>query len=445
MIEPRQGVGVPIASRRKSRLRAKIVSGTLRYLCYLSPLWLFGPLFYLTVLPSGPSREDGAPGGDVSSLPAGPPGRVEVDTVGRNETLSDIFLANGIDYAQLLEVLRASRGLFDLNRLRSGSVVRIFFDRDDRFSRLEYEIDDRRLLHVDVPKPDSMSAAIEVAEYAFRSRVVEGEISSSLYETVSEMEEDPRIAYLLSEIFAWQIDFSTDIRKGDYFRAIVEEYRGRDGIEKLSAIRAAEFFNRGRLYQAFRYEDPEGHVDYYDGTGASLRRKFLRSPLKYTRISSGFTRRRFHPILKIYRPHLGIDYAAPPGTPVVTVGDGEVIYAGWDRGFGRIVKVRHNAVYVTTYGHLSRFARGIRKGKRVRQGQVIGYVGSSGLATGPHLDYRLLRRGRYVNPLTVDLPAADPVKKKYRSAFRDVVLENLGLLDEESLLTMAYRADADSL
>jgi murein DD-endopeptidase MepM/ murein hydrolase activator NlpD len=247
------------------------------------------------------------------------------------------------------------------------------------------------------------------------------------------------IAYMLSEIFAWQIDFSTDLRKGDYFRAIVEEYRGRDEKIKINTILAAEFYNNGKLYQAFRYADPDGRVDYYDGTGTSVRRKFLKSPLKYKRISSRFSRRRLHPILKIYRPHLGVDYAAPSGTPVVSVGDGEVVLAGWKGGFGNCVKVRHNGIYQTLYGHLRGFARGIRRGKRVKQGQVIGYVGSTGLSTGPHLDFRLTVRGKYVNPLTINLPAADPVKKAYRDEFRKLVFEHMEFLDEEETTVLAFQ------
>jgi murein DD-endopeptidase MepM/ murein hydrolase activator NlpD len=284
-----------------------------------------------------------------------------------------------------------------------------------------------------------VTARIDEVEYARTRRIVAGEIRSSLYRTIEEIGEDVDLARILSEIFAWQIDFATDLRKGDYFRAVVEEYRGMDGVPRIHAVLAAEFFNAGTLHQAFRYEDSSGRVDYYDGTGASLRRVFLKSPLRYTRISSRFSRRRFHPILKVYRPHLGVDYAAPTGTPVVSVGDGEVIYAGRERGFGKIVKIRHNGVYRTTYGHLSGYARGIRKGVRVRQGQVIGYVGATGLATGPHLDFRLIRNGRYVNPLAVDLPAADPIPPDEMAAFREVVLDFLDGLDAADLPELVLR------
>jgi murein DD-endopeptidase MepM/ murein hydrolase activator NlpD len=392
----------------------------MKIVLYLCPVWLFGPLIFLSLRGAAdqPGENNGGSDGIISIL-SGQTEQVVVDTVARNETLSDIFLAHEISYSELLEVLKASKGIFNLNRLQSGSLVKMAFNEERRFSRLEYEIDDRRLLLVDVHRPDSVTAWIDEVDYQYRSRLVNGEIRSSLYQALQDNNEHMEIAYMLSEIFAWQIDFSTDLRKGDYFRAIVEEYRGRDEKTKLNTILAAEFYNNGKLYQAFRYVDPDGRVDYYDGTGTSVRRKFLKSPLKYKRISSRFSRRRFHPILKIYRPHLGVDYAAPSGTPVVSVGDGEVVLAGWKGGFGNCVKVRHNGIYQTLYGHLRGFARGIRRGKRVKQGQVIGYVGSTGLSTGPHLDFRLTVRGKYVNPLTVNLPAADPVKKAYRDEFRN--------------------------
>jgi len=406
---------------------------------YLCPVWLFGPLIFLSL--RGPADQPGENAGDsdgIISILSGQTEQVVVDTVARNETLSDIFLAHEISYAELLDVLKASKGIFNLNRLQSGSLVKMAFNDERRFSRLEYEIDDRRLLLVDVHRPDSVTARIDEVDYQYSSRLVSGEIRSSLYQALQDNNEHMEIAYMLSEIFAWQIDFSTDLRKGDYFRAIVEEYWGRDEKTKLNTILAAEFYNNGKLYQAFRYVDPDGRVDYYDGTGTSVRRKFLKSPLKYKRISSRFSRRRFHPILKIYRPHLGVDYAAPVGTPVVSVGDGEVILAGWNGGFGNCVKVRHNGIYQTIYGHLRSFARGIRRGARVKQGQVIGYVGSTGLSTGPHLDFRLMVRGKYVNPLTVNLPAADPVNKDYREEFRELVFEHLKVLDEEDTTVIAH-------
>jgi murein DD-endopeptidase MepM/ murein hydrolase activator NlpD len=406
---------------------------------------MFGPLLLFSIKGTDIPVDRSTGATDLPSDSGERTVRVVLDTLSRDETLSDIFLRNEIGYNQLLQVVEVSKEFYNLNRLRSGSVVKIVFDQTDQFARLEYGIDDRRLLFVDAHRPDSVTARIDEVDYQYRRRLISGEIESSLYQTICDINEGMDLAFTMSEIFAWQIDFSTDLRKGDRFKAIVEEYWGRDGEMNLNAILATEFFNNGKLYQAFRYEDPEGHVDYYDGIGVSLRRKFLRSPLKYTRISSRFSRRRFHPILKVYRPHLGVDYAAPTGTPVVTVGDGEVVYAGWQKGFGNIVKIRHNSTYQTMYGHLRGFARGIRKGKTVKQGQVIGYVGSTGLSTGPHLDFRLTRRGSYINPLSVDLPAADPVKKRYEENFRKKVIEYLEVLDVETAPVLAHWEQNDSL
>ncbi|MDL1973061.1 MAG: M23 family metallopeptidase, partial [Deltaproteobacteria bacterium] len=186
-------------------------------------------------------------------------------------------------------------------------------------------------------------------------------------------------------------------------------------------ILAAEFVNKGRRLEAYYFEDPTGHKDYYDANGRSLRKAFLRAPLRYKRISSYFSYHRLHPILGIVRPHLGIDYAAPIGTPVEAVGDGRVVFIGWKRGFGKFIKIRHNHIYTSTYGHLSRFARGLKKGSFVKQGQVIGYVGSTGLSTGPHLDFRFMAHGRYINYLKFKQPESKSIPRCFRLSFREKV------------------------
>jgi murein DD-endopeptidase MepM/ murein hydrolase activator NlpD len=192
-----------------------------------------------------------------------------------------------------------------------------------------------------------------------------------------------------------------------------------DGSFKLGRIEAAEFVNRGRRLPAIWFEAPDGSADYYDLDGKSLKRQFLKSPLKFTRISSGFTMRRFHPILKRYRAHPGIDYAAPSGTPVQAAGNGVVAFAGWKRGYGNIVEIKHGKAYETSYAHLARIARGLRRGLRVSQGALIGYVGSTGLATGPHLDYRFSKNGKFVNPLAQSFPSGDPVAPAYMALFAE--------------------------
>lgn len=347
---------------------------------------------------------------------------VLVDTLRTGDTLDALFRRRGFTYPELLEIMRASRQHYNLNRVNAGMVLSVAMSEDGTISDFKCSIDDSRVLVVQ-KQDEGYGASLEQIPFVVNTRSVAGVIKNSLWETFVEMGEDPSLSAALSEVFAWQIDFNTDLRRGDSFRAIVEEkiYEGRKPV--LSTIVAARLINRERILNAIRFEDPDGYVDHYDLAGHSLKRKFLRSPLRYTRISSGYSRRRFHPVLKIYRPHLGIDYAAPTGTPIVSVGDGVVIFAGRNGGYGRFVKIRHNSIYETTYGHLSRYARGIKKGVKIKQGQVIGYVGSSGLANGPHLDYRLTKNGRFVNPIKIDLPSSDPVKKRYRGQFEETAIE----------------------
>jgi murein DD-endopeptidase MepM/ murein hydrolase activator NlpD len=357
---------------------------------------------------------------------------VIVDTLRAGDTIDELFQRRGFTYPELFEIMRSSREYYNLNRVNAGAVLSVGIDEGGTITDFRCSIDDSRILVV--RKQDGeYTSTLEDIPYEVSRRYILGEIESSLYETFIEMGENPSLSAALSEVFAWQVDFNTDLRSGDSFRAIVEEKTYEGQQPHFSRVVAARMINRGRTLIAIRFEDPDDYVDYYDIEGKSLKRKFLRSPLRYTRVSSRYSKSRLHPILKIYRPHLGVDYAAPTGTPVVSVGEGVIAYAGWKRGFGRYVRIRHNSIYETTYGHLSRYARGIKKGKSVKQGQVIGYVGSTGLATGPHLDYRLTKHGSYINPLTVDLPSSDPVKNKYMGLFREHainMLEQLDIADE---------------
>jgi len=225
------------------------------------------------------------------------------------------------------------------------------------------------------------------------------------------------------------VDFALDVREGDAFKAVVEKRYRNGEFVGYGSIPAAEFVNQGTTYQGFLFENKEGHSEYYDAKGRSLRRTFLKTPLEYARISSGFSYNRFHPIKKEWCPHPAIDYAAPVGTPVKTVGDGVVLGAGRDNASGKFVRIRHNSVYETYYLHLSRFGKGIKKGARVRQGQVIGYVGSSGMSTGPHLDFRMKKNGKYVNPRRIIAPVSPPVPRERIEAFRITVDPLLAQLD----------------
>jgi murein DD-endopeptidase MepM/ murein hydrolase activator NlpD len=225
------------------------------------------------------------------------------------------------------------------------------------------------------------------------------------------------LALQLSDIFAWDIDFSTDIRNDDVFKIVVEGLYLNGEFKKYGEILSAEFVNKGETFSAYRFEN-DGRVDYYSSEGKSLRKAFLKAPLSFRRISSYFSRGRYHPVLKIYRPHHGLDYAAPTGTPVSAAGDGAVLFAGRKGQYGNLIIVRHSNGYKTYYGHLSRIGKGVRKGTRVDQGEVIGYVGATGLATGPHLHYEMRVNNRPINPLSLKIPHGKAIPASLMADFR---------------------------
>lgn len=246
---------------------------------------------------------------------------------------------------------------------------------------------------------------------------VRGVITDNLYDSCIRAGLPASSIMDLADLFAYDIDFATDLRQGDTF-AIHFQEEVKDGKRiRVGPILAAEMVVSGEQYQAFHYKLPDGYEGYFDFQGDSLRKLFLKAPLSYSRISSKFTYKRLHPILKIYRPHLGIDYAAPRGTPVSSLGSGVVTYLGRKGGFGNYIEIRHDQNYRTAYGHLAGFAKGLRRGSRVTQGEVIGYVGSTGLATGPHLDFRFYKNGKPINFLKTDFPKAKSVPKSLRADF----------------------------
>ena len=262
-------------------------------------------------------------------------------------------------------------------------------------------------------------------------RMAEGTINNSLYMSARKAGLTPGLIHKLVQIFSWDVDFLVDLRRGDSFKVIYESWYREGEFVRDGLILAARFANDGRVLDAFWFQEEDGREDYYDSEGRNLRKAFLRSPLQYKRISSSFSYRRFHPILKVYRPHLGIDYAAPKGTPVQTIGDGKVLFRGWKNGFGRFIKIRHNNGIISCYGHLCGYAKSVKGGKRVKQGQLIGWVGQSGLATGPHLDFRMIQAGKHVNPLRV-LRKSPPMKSlspDHRQAFEERVAKYGAMLE----------------
>src|SRR5690554_1758838 len=280
---------------------------------------------------------------------------------------------------------------------------------------------------------------------SLKREYVEGTITSSLWNTLVNAGAPVLLALKLSDIFAWQIDFF-DVKEGDSFRMMYDvAYIDDTTYVDIASIEAAVFTHQGKNYNAIPFEQ-DSIREYFDEEGNSLRKAFLKSPLDYYRISSKFSNARYHPILKRYRPHHGIDYAAPTGTPVKSIGDGVVIERAYQRnGAGNYLKVKHNSLYTTTYMHLSRFGSGIEKGTRVKQGQVIGYVGSTGLSTGPHLDFRVHKNNQPINPLTMEAPPSLPVRPELRDSFMMVYNKVFSELDSLQYVDKLYVSDTDSV
>lgn len=330
----------------------------------------------------------------------------------------------GIATSTANEMLSAAKNVYDLATIVAGKEIIFGYDPEtDELQKLVYDINqDEQLV---IARTASTSGEVWNADkiaipYTSETASVSGIIDESLYKTVISTGQDERLALALAEMFAWQIDFAGEIQKGDSFKVIYEK-KFRDGsYDHPGKILAAEFVNAGEKSQGYYFRGDETREGYYDENGNSLQKVFLKAPLQYKYISSGYTNRRFNPILNEYTRHRGIDYAAPSGTPAVSVGDGTVIQAGWNGQYGISVKVRHNDTYTTVYGHFSGLARGIKVGARVKQGQIVGYVGSTGLSTGPHLHYEMHKFGSFINPFTEKVPSIEPVKEGDRAAFSEL-------------------------
>jgi murein DD-endopeptidase MepM/ murein hydrolase activator NlpD len=342
-------------------------------------------------------------------------------SIKKGESLYQVLVSHGVEIRDLGELLAACKALPELQRLRPGELLNLFFTTDSqRLTKIRYQKSNSEVLtlaHGDHGWITSRYTEPLVVAPA----LARGTIKDSLYQSAMDEKIDFELALELADIFAWDIDFFVDLRPGDNYKFLYEQKYKEGKLVENGRITAAHFQNDSTRHLAYYYKVPGRAADYYDHEGKSLRKQFLKSPLRYSRISSGYSRRRLHPILKIYRPHPGIDYAAPSGTPVATVGDGRVIFKGWKSGYGRYIAIRHNNRYTTTYGHLSRYAAKVRVGSNVKQGEVIGYVGASGLANGPHLDFRMKKNGSFVNPLKMRFPAARPVPERYMEHFKQRV------------------------
>lgn len=357
--------------------------------------------------PPAPSPDD-VPGEEEPGIHRG--------VISAGDTAGEL-LQEWLPSGEVSSLVNACRDVYSLSRLRTGQPY-VVYREGAEFSRFEYEIDtDRRL--VVCREGARWIATVEEIEYDILLEKVEGVITSSMFETMAGIGESPALAVRIADIFAWEINFIRDIQPGDSFRVLLEK-RYRDGEFKgYGKMFALEFVNKGSKYEAFRFNDSFGNAAYFNAAGGSLKRAFLKAPLSFTRISSRFNLRRRHPIFNTVRPHPAIDYAAPSGTPVKAIGSGSVTFRGWGKGAGNYIVLKHANGYESMYLHLSGFAKKLQKGGKVRQGEVIGYVGSTGYSTGPHLDFRMKKNGQFINPEKTLSPRDESVPAKQLAKFKE--------------------------
>jgi len=344
------------------------------------------------------------------------------------DTLASIFTRVGLSASTTHKIATLNKHTKSLRYIKPGQKIHLLVDDDSKLRQMKYEPDITKTLLIQRSEDQSFDTQIVNFQLDAYPVYREGIIESSLFEAAAKSKIPESVIMDLASIFGWDIDFSLDIRRGDRYGIVYNELYKDDVKIREGRILAAEFVNNGKTYRAVYYTDPKGNGDYFDEAGKSMRKAFLRSPVEFSRISSRFSKKRWHPVLSKWRSHKGVDYAAKRGTPIRASGDGKVIHAGKKGGYGRAIIIQHGGRYTTVYGHLNGYARGIRSGKKVKQGQIIGYVGSSGLATGPHLHYEFRVNGVHRNPLTVRLPEAKPVHQSYLAHFREKTSIYLSML-----------------
>jgi murein DD-endopeptidase MepM/ murein hydrolase activator NlpD len=354
------------------------------------------------------------------------------------DNLSDIFDAQGLPTDEWMALLKLGGDTRELKRMKAGEELQIRKD-GDRLQELRYQLDELRTLNVRRVGSDFEAVTI-TAELERRQEQAVGEITSSLFADGAKAGLSDRMVMEIAEIFGYDIDFALDLRKGDRFAVIYDKLYKDGKSMRYGDILAAEFVNQGKTYRAVRHVDSDGRAAYYTPEGQSLRKAFIRTPLDVVRISSPFNLKRRHPILNTIRAHKGVDYAASAGTPIKAVGDGKVTFVGNKNGFGRVVMLQHGNQYETVYAHMSRFRQGIRVGQTVSQGQVIGYVGMSGLATAPHLHFEFRVGGVAVNPVNVAVPRANPIARKDMAQFKAETGVYLAALDAGTVQTQTAEA-----
>lgn len=347
--------------------------------------------------------------------------RIDTFVVRDGETLGGMLGKLGASQKQINQITLLPSSTFDVRTIRAGKTYYAFYQKDTTgVEKLQYyiylaSIREAIVLHF----ADSIQVEKQVKEIIHKERSAQAVIESSLWNAMVSNNLPIELALELSEIYAWTIDFF-GLQKGDSIRVYYDEQYVDTTRIGIGRIYAAEFYH-GKVWQEAYWFEAENTRNYYDSKGNSMRKAFLKAPLSYKRISSGFTYKRLHPVHKVYKPHTGVDYAAPMGTPVMTIGDGTVIQREYRGGGGNTVKIKHNATYTTAYLHLSKFADGLEVGQHVKQGQVIGYVGSTGTSTGPHLDFRVWKNGTPIDPLKMDSPPAEPIPAQLKDTFSTIV------------------------
>ncbi|MCP4074847.1 MAG: peptidoglycan DD-metalloendopeptidase family protein [Gammaproteobacteria bacterium] len=392
-------------------------------------------LHYSVLLPGKDIQETPQPSLTIEP-PIQPESNWETIQIKAGDTLASIFSNAGLNASTTHQVVQLNKQTKKLSKIRPGQKISILKDSEGKLTNLKYMPSLTQTLVIKRQQDKSLTS--ELLHHPLDPIPVfkSGEITSSLFLAAEKSDIPESVIMELAGIFGWDIDFALDIRKGDQFALVYNELF-KDGERiRHGRILSAEFINQGKQYKAVYYTDPKGESGYYSPDGKSMRKAFLRSPVKFSRISSRFTRKRWHPVLSKWRSHKGVDYAAARGTPIRASGDGKITFKGTKGGYGKSIFIQHGGKYTTVYAHMTRYARGSRKGKRIKQGQIIGYVGSTGLASGPHLHYEFRVNGVHRNPLTVKLPAAEPIDKAYRAHFKKetrTYLSMLSLMDEKKV------------
>lgn len=352
-----------------------------------------------------------------------------IDTVvPKHSTFASLFTNHGLSQNIAQTLIQKGDSLFDVRKLRSGNRYVVFLDKKTaKFCCLVYEIDKINHIIFDLRDTSILNVYLSSKKVEIRERKVRGKIETSLWNTMESINVDGSLAVELSEMFASSIDFF-NIQKDDEFAVIFDEQSIEGEPSVVQQIKCAEFKHEGKVYFAIPFIGKDGKRVFYDEHGNGTKKAFLKAPLKFARVTSGFSHARRHPVLRIVRPHHGVDYGAPTGTPVMSIGHGVVLSKGYSGGAGNMVKIKHQQGYVSSYMHLSRFGGGVSVGSRVTQGQIIGYVGSTGLSTGPHLDFRIYHNNKPVNPLKIVSPPSEPISGSYKKQFNIVRDSLVGVL-----------------